>query len=119
MVVALVTAVLAAAAGGLAYAKVTGDSTIKACAKSETGQLRLDTGNGCLPSESAVQWNQTGPQGATGPQGPSGTSHVDEWAWYQGVDAGIPIVSGVWPAIRGHETTVLTFHLEPGQYLVS
>ena len=112
----LIGAAVAAAlmlAGGIAYAQTTGDGTIKACAKSETGQLRLDTGNGCLPTESAVQWNQTGPQG------PSGTSHVDEWAWYKGPSGAIPIVSGVWPAIRDHETTVATFRLQPGQYLVT
>jgi len=48
-----------------------------------------------------------------------GPAHVDEWAWYQGPGGGIPIVSGVWPDIRGHETTVLTFHLDQGQYLVA
>jgi hypothetical protein len=39
---------------------------IHACAKSNNGQLRLDTGSGCLPSEQAVQWNQTGPPGPSG-----------------------------------------------------
>jgi hypothetical protein len=110
------------ALGGFAYAKATSDNTINACAKTANGQLRLDTGGGCLASEQAVQWNQTGPQGLQGPPGPQGKpgiSHVDEWAFYNGVDRGIPIVSGVWPAIRDHETTVLTFHLDPGQYLVS
>jgi hypothetical protein len=109
---AAATAILGAL-GGFAYAKATSDNTISACAKTANGQLRLDTGDGCLPSEQAIQWNQTGPQG------PSGVSHVDEFGFYQGPGGGIPIVSGVWPAIRGHETTVLTFHLDPGQYLVS
>jgi len=38
-------------------------------AQRATGQLRLDTGGGCLPSEQAVQWNQTGPPGPPGPPG--------------------------------------------------
>jgi hypothetical protein len=122
VLVALAVAAIAAAASGFAYAQTSGGNTIKACAQTVNGQLRLDTGNGCLASEQAVQWNEVGPQGPQGPQGPpgpSGTSHVDEWAWYGGVGGGIPIVSGVWPDIRGHETTVLTFHLDRGQYLVS
>ena len=119
LLAALALAVLSAVGGGFAYAKVAGDATINACAKTQNGQLRLDTGDGCLPSEQAVTWNEAGPQGPPGAQGPSGVSHVDEWAWYQGPGGGIPIVSGVWPAIRDHETTVLTFHLDQGQYLVS
>lgn len=116
MLVALALAAVAAAASGFAYAQTTGGNTINACAQTVNGQLRLDTGSGCLASEQAVQWNQVGPQG---PRGLSGTSHVDEWAWFGGVGGGIPIVSGVWPDIRGHETTILTFHLDKGQYLVS
>jgi hypothetical protein len=53
--------------GGVGYAAVTSSGTvIKACAAKANGQLRLDTGTGCLPSEQAVQWNQTGPQGPPG-----------------------------------------------------
>jgi len=110
MLVALGVAVVAT---GFAYAQTSDSNTIKACAQTVNGQLRLDPGGGCLGSEQAIQWNQVGPQG------PSGTSHVDEWARYGGIDGGTPIVSGVWPDIRGHETTVLTFHLGKGQYLVS
>jgi hypothetical protein len=47
------------------------------------------------------------------------TVSVDESFYYGGVGGGQPIVSGVWPDIRGHETTVLTFHLDKGQYLIS
>jgi hypothetical protein len=54
-------------AGGIGYAAVrSGGPVIKACANKQTGQLRLDTGTGCLPSERAVQWNQVGPQGPPG-----------------------------------------------------
>lgn len=112
----LVGVVVAAAlmlVGGFAYAQATGDGTIKACAKSETGQLRLDTGNGCLPSESAVQWNQTGP---AGPQGPSGVSTAIERYFFRGfkdpnnwLDVGF--------AQPG--TNVLTVHLAAGNWVVS
>ena len=44
---ALVLASAAIGAGG-------GSSTLAACAQTENGQLRLDTGGGCRPSEEAV-----------------------------------------------------------------
>jgi len=116
-----VTALLGAL-GGFAYAKATSDNTINACAKTANGQLRLDTGDGCLPSEQAVQWNQTGPQGLQGPQGiqgPAGISHVDEWSQYLGIGGGVPIITGSAAETRGHRTTLQTFHLDKGQFLLS
>jgi hypothetical protein len=54
-------------AGGVGYAAVKDSGTvIKACAMKPNGQLRLNTGNGCLPTELALQWNQVGPQGPPG-----------------------------------------------------
>jgi hypothetical protein len=51
-----------ALAGGIAYAESTdGGATVNACAKTEGGQLRLDTGGGCLPSEEAVQLSERAP----------------------------------------------------------
>lgn len=62
-----VAAIALALAGGIAYAKsADGGAVIKACAKTTDGQLRLDTGGGCLPSEQALQWNQVGPPGPPG-----------------------------------------------------
>jgi hypothetical protein len=56
-----------------------GGATIFACAKRNSGDLRLVQGPGmCKENESEVSWNQQGPQGAqgiqgeTGPQGPAG-----------------------------------------------
>src|SRR4051794_13201644 len=47
--------VVLALLGGIAYAAQTGGSnTVNACAKTEGGQLRLDRGGGCLPSEQSV-----------------------------------------------------------------
>lgn len=102
-------AVLATSAG-IAYAGSSGDGTIKACAKSESGQLRLDTGNGCLPSETAVQWNTTGSTSAAERFFYRGGANVPNW---------LPIVSGTWPDIRPRMTHVLTMHLDPGKYAVT
>jgi hypothetical protein len=104
----LILGVIGAAAGGIAYAAASGSGAptgYNACAKTVGGQLRLDTGTGCANGEQALRLG--------------GPAHADESAWYGGVNGGQPIVSGVWPDIRGHETTVLTFHLDKGQYLVS
>ena len=122
MLVALAIALLS---GGVAYATSSGDGTVKACAKTENGQLRLDTGSGCLPSEQALTWNQTGTQGPAGPQGsqglqgPAGVSHVDEWSQWLGIGGGTPIITGTAAETRGHRTTLQTFHLAKGQYLLS
>ena len=74
-VVVIVAAVGAAAVvGGITYASVGGGGVISACYKAQNGQVRLidpDT-QSCLPSEEAIQWNQTGPQGLQGPQGVQG-----------------------------------------------
>jgi hypothetical protein len=124
-VAAAALAAALAAAGGFAYAQVTDDALIKACAKTDNGQLRLDRGGGCLASEDALQWNQTGPQGpqgVPGPQGPPGISHVDERFFVRSLaDPGtwLPIVSGTWPDVRPFMTHVLTMHLDKGNYAVT
>jgi hypothetical protein len=120
----VVTAALAVA-GGFAYAQATGDAVITACAKTEHGQLRLDRGDGCLASEEAVQWNQTGPQGpqgVPGPHGPAGIAHADERFFARSlanVATWLPIVSGTWPDVRPFMTHVLTMHLDKGNYAVT
>jgi hypothetical protein len=56
-----------------AVAAAEGDTVIRACRKDLNGQLRvLSQGEGCLPSETRIDWNRTGPPGAAGPQGPAG-----------------------------------------------
>ena len=105
--VLLISVVAACAAGGYAYAATSGGGggAVDACAKTANGQLRLDTGDGCLPSETALQLG--------------GASHVDEWGNYYGLNGGPRLANGVWPDIRGHQTVIQHFRLEPGQYLVS
>ena len=112
-------AVALAAAAGFAYAQGGGEATINACAKTDSGQLRLDTGSGCLPSEQAVQWNQVGPQG---PPGPPGVTRAEERFFARSLaDVGtwLPIVSGTWPDVRPSITHVLTIHLDKGNYTVT
>jgi Collagen triple helix repeat (20 copies) len=48
---------------------------IHGCYQKNEGQLRVidsSQGDSCRPSETALSWNQQGPQGTAGPQGPKG-----------------------------------------------
>jgi hypothetical protein len=64
-----------AATGGIAYASIPDSSgVIHGCYKTTGGGLRVidtDRGATCTTGEKSLNWNQTGPQGATGPRGPS------------------------------------------------
>jgi hypothetical protein len=68
--------VLGLFAGSLAYATIPDSSgMIHGCYKLNQGTLRvIDTGKGegCLNSEAAISWTQTGLQGPQGPTGPTG-----------------------------------------------
>ena len=76
--VAVAAALLVAMAStALAAAVVTSiigpDGIIHGCYKAQNGQLRVvPAGEACGPSELAIQWNQTGPQGPQGIQGVPG-----------------------------------------------
>jgi hypothetical protein len=63
-------------AGGVTYAlaDIGGGGVIHGCYKSQNGQLRLidPATDSCRPSETAISWSQTGPQGPPGPTGPAG-----------------------------------------------
>ena len=63
------------AAGGIAYAAIPDQGGVfHACYKKTGGQLRLvNSASDCNSSETATQWNQTGPSGQSGPQGPGAT----------------------------------------------
>jgi hypothetical protein len=48
---------------------------INGCYQKNVGNLRVidpSAGDSCRPSEIAISWSQTGPQGLQGPQGPKG-----------------------------------------------
>lgn len=59
---------------GIAIASIPdAGGVIHACYKTSQGQTRIVTSaSDCNPSETAIQWNQTGPQGLVGPAGPAG-----------------------------------------------
>lgn len=66
--------VAALAASGAAWAAVPGsDGLINGCYQKQNGQLRVvEAAGSCRPSETAIQWNQTGPEGPQGDQGVAG-----------------------------------------------
>jgi hypothetical protein len=73
----VIAAAAAALVGGAAYATIPdGQGTIHACYKTENGQLRVVDADPCHPSETALTWNQTGPQGPPGPPGADSTKTV-------------------------------------------
>src|SRR5829696_1895373 len=76
---AIIAVAVVAIAGGVTYAvaDIGGGGVINGCYKSQNGQLRLidPATDSCHPSETAISWSQTGPQGPKGdpgPQGPAG-----------------------------------------------
>jgi hypothetical protein len=75
LMVVLAGAVGALVLGSFAWASIPGPGgVISACYGKSGGSLRvIDTANtNCGGNETAISWNQTGPQGAPGPQGPAG-----------------------------------------------
>lgn len=125
---------------GIAYASIPDQSEIiHGCYKTSDGKLRvIDTGAGdsCGPSETAIDWNQKGPQGPTGPQGPQGSLGPTGPQGLQGVQGiqgvqGAPGPSGVSHAysasagtttINGGNgvfpTTVMHVNVAAGNYAV-
>lgn len=72
------TAGVAFGIGGAVWASIPDAAgVIHACYKTQNGQVRIidpGAGGSCQPSETAIQWNQTGTQGPAGPQGVQGPS---------------------------------------------
>jgi hypothetical protein len=70
LVVGLMVAALLVAAAGFVAAQ---DSTvINGCYDKKTGVLRYLQSGSCRSTETAISWNQVGPQGPPGPQGLKG-----------------------------------------------
>jgi hypothetical protein len=61
---------------GFAYAAIPDSSgVIHGCYSTKNGALRvIDSSAKCASTELALNWNQTGPKGATGPAGPAGAA---------------------------------------------
>jgi hypothetical protein len=77
LVIVSAAVVVAAGVAQLTQASVGSGGVIQACYKTQNGQLRVidPATQVCLPSETLISWNQTGPvgpQGPIGPQGPQG-----------------------------------------------
>ena len=81
LVIAGVAVVVAAVAGGIAYASIPDSGgTYTACMLKATGTIRLidhslpasSLLSHCTPYESEISWNQVGARGATGPKGATG-----------------------------------------------
>ncbi len=73
-VVVLIGVAVLALGVGVAVASIPdAGGVIHACYKTNQGQTRIvESAADCNPSETAIQWNQTGLPGPTGPQGPQG-----------------------------------------------
>lgn len=100
-------AVVAGAAAGIAFATdSSGGGTLAACAKTETGQLRLATADGCLASEQAVQL------------GTAAASRADERYYVapnlRDISTFLPLGTSAAAATR-----VVTMHVPAGQYAVA
>jgi hypothetical protein len=98
--------VVAISAGGIAYAAVPdGTGVIHGCRANVGGTLRVvdsERGEGCRPSETALDWNQRGQQGLEGPPGPAGTAKA--WARIDG-SGGITSSHGLGSATVTHPMT--------------
>ena len=79
LLVACVGAILVVSAG-IAYAAIPDpNGVINGCYSSGQGQLRvidMENGDQCKNNETAISWNQQGPQGIPGPIGPQGLQGI-------------------------------------------
>jgi hypothetical protein len=111
MLAVAVLAVAGAAAGGIAYATSGDGGTLAACAKNENGQLRLDGGGGCAPSEHAVAL------------GTAAATHADERYYaaprISGGTGEFAVPVGRLPGVLATATPVITMHVAAGAYAVA
>ncbi|HEX4725154.1 MAG TPA: hypothetical protein VH333_21775 [Pseudonocardiaceae bacterium] len=128
-------AVALTAAGAIAYAAIPDPSgAIHGCYDTTLGRLRVidpastnPLSNRCVPTETAISWNQTGPQGIPGPQGPQGQQGAkgDTGAQGQKGDPGDPaamphLYSGVSSTgeqfMSNTPATIMSVTVPTGQY---
>src|SRR6476620_3212886 len=90
LILTITLAATLALAGGAALASgvIPGsDGVIHGCYNTTNGQLRVtDDDANCKSPETAIQWNQTGPQGIQGPQGVKGDTGAQGPAGQDGVN---------------------------------
>ncbi len=97
LAVALI-AVLLMAIGAVAYASIPGpDGVIHACYKTSNpaqgALIAIDSSASCPSGYTALNWNQTGPQGPAGTNGVSGYEHATPAS-----ASAVEIATGVWAA---------------------
>ncbi|MFY9837891.1 MAG: hypothetical protein WAK55_15775 [Xanthobacteraceae bacterium] len=115
--IVLVSAGISAAAFAIAHATIPdGDGVIHGCYRNSDGNLRVvNDPTSCRHDETALSWNQTGPQGPPGPIGAPGPQGP------QGVP-GTSASSHAYEASNTHElpedTYLVGLTLPPGEYVV-
>jgi len=120
LVIVSTAVVVAAGIAQLTQASVGSGGVIQGCYKTQNGQLRVidpDT-QACLPSETLISWNQTGPVGPQGPQGiqgpvgPRGPSDAYDGFKFPGNNTAIT-------GTNAARTRVLAFNLPAGSFAVT
>lgn len=120
--VVVATAVVAGVAlgGGIAYASIPGpDGVIHGCRKNTDGSVRVvDSTASCPSGFTALNWSQTGPQGAAGTNGTNGVSGYERmvsstvissgasWGLHADCSSGKKVLGGGYLAFDGADITV-------------
>jgi len=116
LLTALLTVLAAAVAATAAIPDASG--VIHGCRNTKTGILRVidtDKSQTCSKDETALTWNQTGPQGPVGPEGPQGPVGSGPVTRYNA--RGETYVGPARPTVWGHFLHVQV-NCEPGQVAV-
>jgi hypothetical protein len=117
--------VIVALAAGVAYATIPdAQGVIHACYDKQSGQVRIvDTApntlpKGCGAKETAIGWNQTGPQGPAGPAGPQGPQGPQGAAGAPGPTPAL-FSTGVNSDVDGQLHVVASLQLPAADYVVT
>ena len=115
--------VVVVAAVSVAYASIPdSNGVIHGCYQKNNGQLRVidPAVSNCTPSETPLQWSQTGPQGPVGPQGPEGPQGPTgpEGPSESTVFGGFREVGGGTEGLPDALGTVGKLQLPPGKYAI-
>jgi hypothetical protein len=107
------------AGGGMAYAS-TDSEVISGCYNNTNGSLRVLTSDACKGNETAIEWNQEGPQGMPGPQGQPGADGAQGPAGPQGMMSTLGTTTEESPYSLGpEEATDALVWCSPGDEAIS
>ncbi|MFY9580509.1 MAG: hypothetical protein WAQ33_14445 [Gaiellaceae bacterium] len=102
----------------MAYATIPdSNGIIQGCYANKDGALRVidpATSQTCLNKETAVTWNQTGPQGPVGPRGPAGASRYLTVGIYHPADGTIDATIDT----SASNTSATVTNPQPGVYCI-